>query len=303
MRERMDTAARGPLEILRMDSVTSTQDEAARRAADGQRTPFALTARHQSGGRGRLGRSFASPDGSSLALTVAHRSRLAADRRGWFSLAAGVAALTALDQVLGTGGDGTARIGLKWPNDLHTADGRKLGGILVEGRGPDLVLLGIGMNLRGPVLQVDGRAVPGAAWLRGDGGVRPGVDGAADEALRERLESALAAALVQELSRLESAEGDGVSAGTHARYAMTCLTVGRAVRVDPLGEAGTGGAHPPALHGIARMIDGQGRLVVDLAGGGRTAVDIGDVRHLRPDEPVRSTTRDASAIEQEEHGT
>ncbi|ATG51543.1 biotin--acetyl-CoA-carboxylase ligase [Brachybacterium vulturis] len=303
MRERTDAAPGGPLEILRRDAVTSTQDEAARRAADGQQTPFALTARHQSGGRGRLGRSFASPDGASLALTVAHRSRLAADRRGWFSLAAGVAAIAALDQVLGATGEERARIGLKWPNDLHTADGRKLGGILVEGRGPDLVLLGIGINLRGPVLQADGRAVPGAAWLRGDDGVRPGADGAGDGALRERLESALAAALAQELSRLESAGGDGVSAGTHERYTMTCLTLGRAVRVDPLGEAGMGGAHPSPLHGIARMIDEHGRLVIDLPGGGRTAVDIGDVRHLRPDDPVRPTTRDAMAIEQEEHGT
>ena len=313
-------AASPPLpEILRRDTVTSTQDEAARRAAAGQQVPFALTARHQSGGRGRLGRPFASPDGVSLALTYAHRSRLAPDRRGWFSLAAGVAAITALDQVLGEPGEEQTRIGLtiglKWPNDLHTEDGRKLGGILVEARGEDLVLLGIGLNLRGPVLQADGRAVPGAAWLRGQDGVRPdpdegsrddeisGGDGESDAALRERLESALAAALAGELARLESAGGDGISAGTHERYTMTCLTLGRAVRVDPLGETGAGGAHPPSLHGIARMIDAHGRLVVDLAGGGRTAVDIGDVRHLRPDEPVRPTTRDAQGIEHEEYGT
>lgn len=84
---------------------------------------------------------------------------------------------------------------------------------------------------------------------------------------------------------------------------MTCLTFGRAVRVDPLGETGAGGAHPPSLRGIARTIDAYGRLVVDLEGGGRTAVDIGDVRHLRPDEPVRSSTDDAFGIEQEGHGT
>ncbi|MDN5822259.1 MAG: hypothetical protein L0H39_12320, partial [Brachybacterium sp.] len=124
---RADTAPQEPLEILRLDAVASTQDEAARRAADGQQVPFALTARHQSGGRGRLGRPFTSPDGASLALTYVHRSRLAPDRRGWFSLAAGVAALTALDQVLGDVGAQQARVGLKWPNDLHTGDGRKLG--------------------------------------------------------------------------------------------------------------------------------------------------------------------------------
>ncbi|WP_245822860.1 biotin--[acetyl-CoA-carboxylase] ligase [Brachybacterium avium] len=301
--ERTDATAHGPLEILRLEEVDSTQDEAARCATDGQPVPFALTARHQRGGRGRLGRSFESPDGVGLALTYVHRSRLTPDRRGWFSLAAGVAALTALDQVLGEAGAEQHRIGLKWPNDLHTEDGRKLGGILVEGRGPDLVLLGIGMNLRGPVLQADGRAVPGAAWLCGVDGVAAGHGEESGRMLRERLEQALTAALWTELDRLESAEGDGVSAGTHGRYTMTCLTLGRAVRVDPLGETGTGGTHPPSLHGIAQAIDAQGRLMVDLAGGGRTAVDIGDVRHLRPDGPARPTTHDAMGIEQEEHGT
>ena len=301
--DRRAAAAQHPRpEILRLDTVTSTQDEAARRAADGRAVPFALTARHQTRGRGRLGRAFASPDGASLALTYVHRTRLAPDRRTWLSLAVGVAAVSAVEQVLGGPRGGESPIGLKWPNDLHTDDGRKIGGILVEGRGSDLMLLGIGLNLSGPISQDDGSPVPGAAWLSGEDGLRPGREQSID-VLRERLESALARALGAELAHLESAHGDGISAGTHDRYTMTCLTLGRAVRVDPLGETGTGGAHPPSLHGIARMIDAQGRLVVDLAGGGRTAVDIGDVRHLRPDGPVRSITRETSDDEQEEHGT
>ncbi|HEX7350302.1 biotin--[acetyl-CoA-carboxylase] ligase [Brachybacterium sp.] len=310
--------------ILRRDEVTSTQDEAVRLLADGARPPFALTARHQTRGRGRLGRPFSSPAGASLALTFVHRSRLAPERRGWLPLAAGLAAVTAIEQVLGEGAPD--RIGLKWPNDLHTGDGRKLGGILVEARGEDLLMLGIGLNLRGPILQDDGQEVPGAAWLLGAGGLRQGgaarqgdaerdaAEGGARGAarseelngtaqLRHDLESALTAALAEELSRLELAGGDGVSAGTRERYTMTCLTVGHAVRVDPLGETGAGGTHPPSLHGIARTIDAHGRLVVDLAGGDQVAVDVGDVRHLRPDGPVRSTTRGATGTEQEEHGT
>lgn len=286
--------------ILRLGEVTSTQDEAVRRLSAGEEPPFALTARHQSRGRGRLGRAFASPAGASLALTYVHRSRLDPARRGWFPLAAGLAALTALDEALGTAAAGDVSVGLKWPNDLHTADGRKLGGILVEGRGEDVVMLGIGANLRGPILQADGRAVPGAAWLHGEGGLRSGRGG---EALARHLESALADALAEELALLEAAGGDGVSAGTHGRYTVTCLTLGRAVRVDPLGETGAGGAHPPALHGTARTIDARGRLVVDLSGGDQMAVDVGDVRHLRPDDPVRPAAREAMSIEQEEHGT
>lgn len=301
--------------ILRRDEVTSTQDEALRLLAEGARPPFAVAARHQSRGRGRLGRAFASPAGASLALTLVHRTALAPARRGWFPQVAGLAALAALESVLGDALGGAGGPGLKWPNDLHTADGRKLGGILVEARGEDLVLLGVGLNLRGPVLAPDGAPVPGAAWLLGEdgllgegglpGGDVPGPGGAhlTVEALRERLETALADALSVELGRLESTGGDAVSAGIHGRYTMTCLTLGCEVRVDPLGEAGAHGAQPPSWHGIAREVDACGRLVVDLAGGGRTAVDIGDVRHLRPDGPVRSDVQEAMSIEQEEHGT
>lgn len=274
--------------ILRRGTVTSTQDEAARRLAEGLTPPFALTARRQTAGRGRLGRAFASPEGSSLSLTYVHRSGLAPADRGWFPLAAGLAAVTALDEVLGL--RATQEVGLKWPNDLHAADGRKLGGILVEGRGAQSVLVGIGLNLRGPVRQPDGEVVPGAAWLRGEGGLRPGgaalpdelPDDLPEEELRERLEHSLVAALAQELARLESAGGDGVRSGTHDRYTMTCLTLGRHVRVDPLGDLDVGGGRSSSWLGLALSVDDRGRLVVDREGAGRVAVDVGDVRHLRP---------------------
>lgn len=291
--------------ILRYDTLTSTQDEAARHLAAGRAAPFAVTARRQTSGRGRLGRGFASPAGASVSLTYVHRTALAPSQRGWFPLAAGLAAVAAVAEVLGhhddAAGAAMPEVGLKWPNDLHVADGRKLGGILVEGRGADAVLLGIGLNLRGPVRQADGSVVPGAAWLLGEAGIRSDRWAGEDSLLRERLEVALAAALRAELAQLESTGGDGVSAGTHERYTMTCLTLGWAVRVDPLGAAGAGGAEVAPLRGIARRIDEHGRLILDLAGGGQSAVDVGDVRHLRPDDEFRPTTGGAMGIDEEEH--
>lgn len=305
MERRVDSAAP---RIHRLGTVSSTQDEAARRLTAGELPPFALSAQRQTAGRGRLGREFASPEGASLSLTYVHRTALEPAQRGWFPLAAGLAAVTALTGVLGERTDTPegVRIGLKWPNDLHTEDGRKLGGILVEGRGAEAVLLGIGLNLRGPIQQADGSAVPGAAWLCGEGGIRSGaqqVDLQQVDVLREGLEDALVAALTAELTALESTGGDGVSAGTHERYTMTCLTFGHAVRVDPLGMAGAGGASLPPLHGVARAVDRHGRLLVDPPGGEQVAVDVGDVRHLRPDPQVRTTTHDAMGVEQEEQCT
>lgn len=271
--------------IRRLGAVSSTQDEAATLLRAGEVPPFAVTARRQTSGRGRLGRAFASPEGTSLALTLAHRTSLDPGRRGWLPLAAGLAAVAALERVV-PAADGEEQIGLKWPNDLHTGDGRKLGGILVEARGRSDLLLGIGLNLRGPVLGDDGEPVPGAAWLRGPGGLRPGPGPAEDGRLREVLEEAMVDALGEELAALESAQGDGDAAGTRRRYTMTCLTLGRTVRVDPLGEAAGGAEEVHALRGTARDVDEHGRLVLDRAdGGGRTAVDVGDVRHLRPTTP------------------
>ncbi|MEE1649556.1 biotin--[acetyl-CoA-carboxylase] ligase [Brachybacterium sp. J144] len=288
----------------RLGEVASTQDEAVRRLRAGESAPFVLTARAQTAGRGRLGRRFASP-AAGLYLTYAHRTSLPFARRTWIPHLAGLAALAAVDQVCGDSAAGAAAepvaLGLKWPNDLHTTDGRKLGGILVEGHGADHVLIGLGINVRGPVRDADGAEVPGVAWLRGPGGLLPAAaapvaeggplegpeaDPIAAEALVVQLGRALALALHDELGALESAQGDAGASGLADRYSMTCLTLGRAVRVDPLGADGPSEATPATLHGTARAIDAHGGLVVDLAGGGRRIVGVGDVRHLRADDPV-----------------
>lgn len=302
---------RSPVRITRFREVSSTQDIASAALADGDRPPFAVLAGQQSAGRGRLGRRFVSPEGGALALTVAHRTALPPARRTWFPLAAGVATLSALRTVLGDRLH--TEIGLKWPNDIHTADGRKLGGILVEGRGADAVLIGIGLNLAGPIHEADGREVPGAAWLRGPGGIAPlGADGASREdgdsptsldTLRETIAATLATALLAELTALESSLGDAQVAGTRQRYTMSCLTVGQLVRIHPLG--GSGGAEQVSGPiGIAQDIDVHGRLVLRDDRGQEVAVDVGDVRHLRPGR--LSGVDEGTAAhrgEQEEHTT
>ena len=304
------TGAASP-RIHRLGAVRSTQDEASALLRAGHAPPFAVTATRQTSGRGRLGRAFASPDGTSLALTFAHRTSLGPARRGWFPLAAGLAVVAALERAVPAAA-GEQRIGLKWPNDLHTADGRKLGGILVEGHGTDHVLIGIGINVRGPVRDADGAEVPGTAWLRGPGGLHraapdgagggsaadPEADPIATEALVDELGRALAAALHDELCALESAQGDADACGLADRYSMTCLTLGRAVRVDPLGADRPSGETSATLHGTARAIDAHGGLLVDLAGGGMTVVGVGDVRHLRADERVGPGPRTALAAAQ-----
>jgi BirA family transcriptional regulator, biotin operon repressor / biotin---[acetyl-CoA-carboxylase] ligase len=118
-----------------------------RRAADVQ--PCLLVAEHQTGGRGRMGRVWQATAGASLTFSLS----LPMNPADWsgLSLAVGVALADALEPT------STARIGLKWPNDLWLMDGadgaapgRKLGGILIETvmAGPTrLAVVGIGLNV------------------------------------------------------------------------------------------------------------------------------------------------------------
>ncbi len=97
---------------------------------------------HQRVGWGRRGRTWSAAPGLGLTFSVLLRPDLPATRLGLLALAAAVAVVDALaaDEV-------TAQ--LKWPNDI-LAEGRKLGGILIESRlaeGAPAVVLGIGLNV------------------------------------------------------------------------------------------------------------------------------------------------------------
>jgi len=131
-------------------SLDSTNSELLRRPAPA-RDALALLAERQSGGRGRRGRSWASPLAANLYLSVSRGFGGGLARLGGLSLAAGVATVDALHAL------GFADVRLKWPNDLVVEDGdglRKLGGLLVEGGGElaghARAVIGLGLNVRMP---------------------------------------------------------------------------------------------------------------------------------------------------------
>lgn len=131
-----------PVEVLfRCDSTNHVLLERARAGADAQ----LLTTEIQHAGRGRWGRRWAAPFGSSLCLSLLWRFPPLPHGLAGLSLAIaiGVAeALTALE----------APVRLKWPNDILLGE-KKLGGILIEivgeVEGPCLAVIGIGLNLTG----------------------------------------------------------------------------------------------------------------------------------------------------------
>ena len=145
-------------------SVDSTSSELMRRARAGRTEPTLLVAETQTAGRGRLGRSWQTAgvyEGTGVVPALTFSLGLMLAPRDWsgLSLAVGVSVAESLEPL-----PGAPRIRLKWPNDLWLADGRKLGGILVETASfatgpqtasqPRYVVIGIGLNVL-PVLALD----------------------------------------------------------------------------------------------------------------------------------------------------
>lgn len=118
---------------------------------------FALIAEQQTAGRGRLGRSWISPFGRNIYLSLLWRFPEGSASLTGLSLAVGVSVARAL-QLYGVKG-----INLKWPNDI-VYESQKLGGILLELNGdvvgPCQVVIGIGLNVHMPAALSTGIAQP-----------------------------------------------------------------------------------------------------------------------------------------------
>ncbi len=205
----------------------------------------AVWTQSQTAGRGRLGRSWQNLPGCGLFYTAVVRRQLA--QPACLPLYASIAAARALEGAAGV------QTQVKWPNDLLLA-GKKLVGILCEGV-PGGWLCGIGFNLAHPQSYFDQNHLPHGTSL-----LLQGVQAA-------RQPRQLALDMVEQLNGLF---GDGLApfadggfAAIREEYLARCVNLGRPVEFE-------GG------RGVARDIDGEGRLVVDTADGSQ-AVFTGEV--------------------------
>ena len=200
-----------------LESTTSTLDVAHRIAAEGAPAGTLVVANEQTAGRGRGGKSWQSPPGAGIWLTLIERP---ADASGLdvLSVRAGLAAAEALDRFA------SEPIRLKWPNDLYIDRG-KLAGILVEARwrekAVEWVAIGVGVNVTAP------REVENAAGLEPDTD-RLDVLGELVPALR---------AAVQARGPLDANEREEFNARDMAR-GKACVqpAIGRVAGISPTGE-------------------------------------------------------------------
>jgi BirA family biotin operon repressor/biotin-[acetyl-CoA-carboxylase] ligase len=128
------------------DEIDSTNEEARRRAAVGERGPLWILAKRQTAGRGRRGREWESPEGNLMA-TLLISPGVSAPEAARLSF---VTALAVHDLVSAYAKHAAVRV--KWPNDV-LVDGKKVAGILLESSGQEGVdqvpwlAVGVGVNL------------------------------------------------------------------------------------------------------------------------------------------------------------
>jgi BirA family biotin operon repressor/biotin-[acetyl-CoA-carboxylase] ligase len=143
--ERLTALVHHAFAVEILDECPSTNAVLLERARCGAPDGLALACEHQTAGRGRRGKRWASGIGTDLTFSVLWRFQRGAGALSGLSLAIGVALVRALARL------GYEGVQLKWPNDLHL-HGCKLGGILIEvigdRLGPSAVVVGIGLNVR-----------------------------------------------------------------------------------------------------------------------------------------------------------
>ncbi len=121
--------------------VGSTNDVAARGAGSIANEGLVVFAEEQTAGRGRRGRAWTAPTGTSLLMSVLLFPPEPTADPAWLTA---LAALAVVEVVAARSG---RDVRIKWPNDVRV-DGRKIAGILVE-RGPGAVIgIGLNVNLR-----------------------------------------------------------------------------------------------------------------------------------------------------------
>ena len=248
--------------LLLHDEVDSTNRVLADLAQQGAHDGTVVVAESQTAGRGRLGRTWLSPRGLNLYVSILLARALPSETVSWTPMLAAVAVLRAIRTLT------TLDVRLKWPNDvlaLRSEVGRKLAGILVDGVGTGqasgrAMVVGIGINVNMPVAAFPKELRATATSLLIEGG--SSVD-------RGRL----LATLLGELERLYDhacAHGPGDIA---AAYQAACDTIGKPVRIELIGSG--------KIEGTAEGLASDGALRLRTKHEKVLEIRAGDVVHLR----------------------
>lgn len=227
----------------------STNSDLMRLGMDGAPEWTVAVAGEQTSGRGRLGRTWVAPPGTSLLVSVLLRPEVSAAEALLLSLAAAVAMAEAVEVAC------RVHVGCKWPNDLLAGE-RKLGGILPEASIRDgrleHVVIGAGVNL-----------------LQGSGDFPLEIR---DSATSVRIEGGRADPVPLLTAYLTSLRPRAAAPAALDDYRSRCATLGR--QVEATTRSGS------RVRGRAVDLGPAGELLVQTAEG-IERVAFGEVVHLR----------------------
>jgi BirA family biotin operon repressor/biotin-[acetyl-CoA-carboxylase] ligase len=242
-RERLGIFAQ---QILWYPEIGSTNDIAGALADRNAPEGLVVLADRQTAGRGRLGRSWASPSGAGIYVSTLLRPSVTVATL--LTIAAGVAVAEGIAAATGLSSH------VKWPNDVHVS-GRKLAGILAEGA-VGHVVLGIGINVQSAAYPADVAARATSIETELGRHIDRGL------VLAECL-----AALAARYRELQDGRGREVVDAWRSRAAGM---LGRRVEWDSAGRQQIG---------LAENIDDDGALIVKV-GAGTQRIRSGEVRWL-----------------------
>jgi BirA family transcriptional regulator, biotin operon repressor / biotin---[acetyl-CoA-carboxylase] ligase len=232
-------------------AIGSTNDRARELLADPDGEGVAIVADLQTAGRGRRGRTWVSPPGVNLMVSVAFRPRIPPELSSLLGLSVGLALQTACASVAPDAG-----LAIRWPNDLIETSGRKVAGVLIETVMTDdqlsEAIIGMGINANWPRDVMPPEIAAQATSL---------LDLSGDSVDRPMLLGRLLDALDAEIRALERSESP------IARAREASWLDGKQVEVD-LGEQ--------VLAGRVAGLGDDGSLLLDAAQG-RVALTMGEV--------------------------
>ncbi|MFW3146841.1 MAG: biotin--[acetyl-CoA-carboxylase] ligase [Thermoplasmatota archaeon] len=240
-------------QVVYLRSCGSTNDEVKKRARDGAGEGLVVVSTKQDSGRGRLDRSFISPEGG-LYVSVLLRPRKALDQLSALPLIAGLVVSKAISTST------LITTTLKWPNDV-LVDGAKVSGTVVEaeikGDSVEFVVVGMGINCNFHLEDLPSELHHNSSTLMDIKG--------------EPIDlSVLFRDLICFMDMKWASFLEGGAQNILEEWSARSSTIGRRVRVESFGSS---------IQGQALGVDQSGALIID-DGKGMSRVTIGDCRHL-----------------------
>ena len=238
------------LDLNVFDSVDSTNLVLRKLANEGAAEGTVVIAAEQTGGRGRKGRNFYSPQGTGVYVSLLLKPKIAPDDATLITTTAAVAVCEAVETLSGESAS------IKWVNDVFMR-GKKICGILTEGSFDmesgqfEYAILGTGINVFSP----EGGFPPEIREIAGSVLTSPAPDG------KNRM-------IAEYLNRFLPLYRTLGSAETNAEYRKRSFVLGRMVNVLAADQT------TPAR---AIDVDDHCRLIVEYADGSRSALSSGEI--------------------------